>query len=184
MKKHLFIFVSMVISSFLLIGCSNSSNSILSTVKESTPTETTVKETVLNKSTDETDWKPTTYKTINNFNGVTMSVQKETLSANGLTVMFQNQSDKTCMYGDKFVLEKKINGLWYQVPVTIDGNYGFNDIGYQVASGQEKQWKVHWKWLYGSLNTGEYRIVKDVSDFRKTGDYDTYFLTAEFVITN
>lgn len=184
MKKYLVIFVSMVISSFFLIGCSNSSSSILSISKESTPTETTVKETVLNKSTDTTDWKPTSYKTINNFNGVTMSVQKETLSADGLTVMFQNQSDKMCMYGDKFVLEKKINGLWYQVPVAIDGNYGFNDIGYQLALGQNKEWKVNWKWLYGSLNAGEYRIVKDVSDFRKTGDYDTYFLTAEFEITN
>lgn len=184
MKKCLFIFVSMVISSFLLIGCRNLNNSILSTVKDSTPAEATVKETVLNKSTDATDWKPTTYKTINNFNGVTMSVQKETVSADGLTVMFQNLSGKMCMYGDKFVLEKRINGLWYQVPVAIDGNYGFDDIGYQLAPGQDKEWKVHWKWLYGSLNTGKYRIVKDVSDFRKTGDYDTYFLTAEFVINN
>lgn len=82
------------------------------------------------------------------------------------------------------MLEKKINGLWYEVPVAIKGNYGFKDIGYRMTSNQDKEWKVDWKWLYGSLNAGDYRIVKDVSDFRKTGDYDTYFLAAEFAITN
>jgi hypothetical protein len=184
MKKYLFIFACMAIGSIFFIGCSNTNNNTSSAVTASIPMETTLKETVLSKVDESTDWKPTAYKTVNNFNGITMSVEKETLSANGLTLIFKNNSDKVCMYGDKFVLEKKINGLWHEVPITIKGDYGFKDIGYQVTSGQEKEWKVDWKWLYGSLNTGEYRIVKDVSDFRKTGDYDNYFLTSEFTIIN
>lgn len=113
-----------------------------------------------------------------------MSEKKETVSANGLTVVFKNNSDKICLYGNKFVLEKKINGQWYEVPVAIKSNYGFNDVGYQVTSGQEKEWKVDWEWLYGRLDIGEYRIVKDAFDFRKSGDYDTYFLTSQFTIDN
>lgn len=131
---------------------------------------------------DITDWKPTTYETVNNFDGVTMTVNKGTESSTKLTVAFKNNSNRQCTYGDYFCLEKKINGRWYQVPVTIDGNYGFNAIGYDLASGDAGEREVDWKWLYGSLNTGEYRIVKDILDFRGTGDYDKYYLTAEFTI--
>lgn len=183
MKKFLS-FACMIISSFVLIGCNNASNNISDTVKENIPTENYVKETVLSNSPNTTDWKPTDYKTVNNFDGVTMIVKKETLSSNGLTVIFQNKSDKLCTYGEKFWLEKKINGKWYQVPVSIKDNYGFHDIGYEVASGHESELEVDWNWLYGILDIGEYRIIKDALDFRKTGDYSTYFLTAEFRITN
>lgn len=131
---------------------------------------------------DITDLKPTPYETINNFAGVTMIVKKGTESPIKLTVAFENNSNSQCIYGDYFCLEKKINGRWYQVPITIDGNYGFRAIGYNLASGDAGERAVDWNWLYGSLNTGEYRIVKDISDFRSTGDYDTYYLTAEFTI--
>ncbi|MDD4402930.1 MAG: DUF4825 domain-containing protein, partial [Desulfitobacteriaceae bacterium] len=127
-------------------------------------------------------WEPTTYKTVNNFDGVTMTVKEGTASSTSLTVTFENNSSSQCIYGEYFWLEKKINGSWYQVPVVIDGNYGFNDIGYDLASGDDSEWAVDWNWLYGSLDTGEYRIVKNIADFRGTGDYDTYYLAAEFTI--
>jgi hypothetical protein len=177
-------FACMAISSVLLIGCSNASNGISNAVKENTPADNPAKVTVLSNSLDSTNWKPTEFKTVNNFNGVTLTLKKETLSDKGLTVIFQNKSDKLCTYGEHFWLEKKINDKWYQVPVSIKDNYAFTDIGYSVASGQESEWKVNWNWLYGSLDAGEYRIIKNALDFRKTGDYSTYFLTAEFTITN
>ncbi|MGO4890647.1 immunoglobulin-like domain-containing protein, partial [Anaerobacillus sp. MEB173] len=53
---------------------------------------------------------------------------------------------------------------------------------YDLSSSDVKKWTVDWDWLYGSLDTGEYRIVKDILDFRSTGDYDKRHLTAEFTI--
>ncbi|TWH55848.1 hypothetical protein DesLBE_0021 [Desulfitobacterium sp. LBE] len=41
---------------------------------------------------------------------------------------------------------------------------------------------IDWGWLYGELESGDYRIVKDISDFRGTGDYEKYYLTAEFSV--
>lgn len=99
-EKNIFIFAYVAISYILLIGCSVPSSSILRTEKENISKETTLKESVLSRMADTTDWKLTAYETINNFNGISMSVEKETLTANGLTIIFQNTSDKLCMFGD------------------------------------------------------------------------------------
>jgi len=177
MKKYLCLFVCMTISLALLAGCSNYGNSI-----SAIGTENTLTETASSQSANTTDWKPTPYETVNNFDGVTMTVKKGTASSTELTVVFENNSNSQCIYSEYFWLEKKINGRWYQVPVAIDGNYGFNDIGYDLASGDDGEWAVDWDWLYGSLDTGEYRIVKNILDFRGSGEYDTYYLTADFTI--
>lgn len=157
----------------IFVGCGGYDNSNTAEGTENTNTR---------QSSETIDWEPTTYETVNKFAGVTMTVKKGTVSSTGLTVAFENNSDKQCIYGEYFLLEKKINEKWYQIPVVIDGDYGFNDIGYDLASGKEGEWKVNWDWLYGSLDTGEYRIVKDILDFRNTGDYDKYYLAAEFII--
>ncbi|SKC81970.1 immunoglobulin-like domain-containing protein [Maledivibacter halophilus] len=177
MKKYLHLSVCMAISLALLVGCGNNSNSNLAE-----GTEDTVTETVSNQPTETTDWEPTTYETVNNFDGVTMTLKEGTVSSSGLTLAIENNSNSQCIYGEYFWLEKKINGSWYQVPVAIDGNYGFNDIGYDLASGDDGEWAVDWEWLYGSLDTGEYRIVKDIQDFRGSGEYDNYYLVVEFII--
>ena len=179
MKKFPSIFTLLVVSFIFLIGCNNSNNSASVSDAENTVIETTVLGKITN---DETNWKTTIYEAVNNFHDVSIAVKKVTVSNNGLTVVFENNSNKMCTYGEEFLLEMKINGEWYQVPVAIEGNYGFKSIGYEVASGQTREWSVEWQWLYGSLGIGEYRMVKNVLDFRQTGDYDTYFLAAEFSI--
>jgi len=178
MKKYLSIFAFLVVNLAFLIGCSNSNSSISTTETENTITETTV----IGKATNETEWKTTTYEAVNNFHGVSITVKNETVATNGLTLVFDNNANKVCIYGEEFELEKKINGKWHRIPVAIEGNYGFKSIGYEVASGQSREWSVKWQWLYGSLGAGEYRIVKNVLGFRQPGDYDTYFLAAEFSI--
>ncbi|MDD2235464.1 MAG: hypothetical protein PHV03_11355, partial [Desulfitobacteriaceae bacterium] len=163
----------------LFAGCKVNDNNI-----SAVNAENNIVDNSSSYSTDGTDWKPTTHKTVNNFDGVIMTVKKGTASASTLTVVLENNSGSQCTYGEYYELEKKINDLWYQVPVTIDGDYGFNSIGYDLSPGDDREWAVDWNWLYGSLDEGEYRIVKDILDFRGIGDYDTYFLSAEFTITN
>lgn len=41
---------------------------------------------------------------------------------------------------------------------------------------------MDWQVFHGSLEPGKYRIIKDISDFRGTGDYTKYNLGAEFEI--
>ncbi len=157
MKRYFCLLFCVAMSLILLSGCGSSSN-----------------------SPKGTDWKPTMYETVNNLDGVSMIVKEGTVSSTGLTVIYENNSDKQFIYGEYFLLEKKIEGRWYEVPITLDGNYGFNDIGYELSPSDARDWAVDWEWLYGSLGTGDYRIVKDILDFRETGDFARYYLTAEF----
>ncbi|WP_052345912.1 immunoglobulin-like domain-containing protein [Paucisalibacillus sp. EB02] len=130
------------------------------------------------------DWEPTIYETVNNLDGVTMIVKGETVSSTGLTVTLENKTDKRCVYSEDFLLEKKIEGKWYQVPIIKGASYGFGEPGYELDSDSSNvsDWTVDWEWLYGSLDIGEYRIVKSILDVRKPGDYDRHHLIAEFTI--
>lgn len=161
MKKTLYVLFSIAIGLALLTGCGNDS---------------------LHNAKVTTDWKPTLYENINNVEGITMQVKKGTESSTGLTVIIENHSDKDTIYGKDFLLEKKIKDTWYQVPVELKGNFGFNDIGYDLTPSESSEWTVEWEWLYGKLDPGEYRIVKDISLLRKTGDYTEYHLIANFTI--
>lgn len=128
------------------------------------------------------NWKPTAFETLNNFEGVSMSIKKETVSSSKLTLVFKNSSNRQCIYGEEFTLEKKLNGKWYQVPVSIVGDYAFHSIGYNLSPGEMRELPVDWEWLYGNLAPGKYRIVKNILDFRETGDYDSYNISSEFSI--
>lgn len=178
MRKYI-ILSWMAIFLILLTGCKVSDNSIKDVAKEDI--------NIVNNSgqpTAVTDWSTSTYETVNGFDGVTMTVKEGTITPTNLILVFKNSSSSECAYGEFFSLEKKINEVWYQVPVTIDGDYGFHSIGYGLSSGDHIEYKVDWNWLYGSQEPGEYRIIKDILDFRGTGDFDKYYLAAEFILEN
>ncbi|WP_138417488.1 immunoglobulin-like domain-containing protein [Aquibacillus sediminis] len=162
MRKSLVFLFQIIMGVTLLVGCGDEGSN--------------------GDSAETTEWQPTTYESVNNIDGITIDVKKGTISSAGLTVILENTSDKQYTYGEYYMLEKTINGSWYQVPIVLDENYGFNDIGYELASSDVSEWTVDWDWLYGNLENGQYRLVKDVLDVREPGDYDTYYLAAEFTI--
>jgi hypothetical protein len=168
MRKILALIMAALLSIVALGGCMN---------KGATPFDGTKGETE-----NANDLVPTKYETVNDLEGVTMTVKGGTVSPNGLTLTIENNSDINCIYGQFFLLEKKLDDKWYEVPVTIEGDYGFEDIGYELAPGDKQEWETDWQWLYGSLDKGRYRIIKDILDFRGTGDFDTHYLAAEFTI--
>lgn len=187
MKRYLYILVYVVLSLILTAGCDSLGDNIIPMAKENTAaeiaaTENTTTVGITAQTDGSADWEPTVYETVDNFRDVTMRVKEGTVSSGGSTLVFENESDSQCIYGDFYVLEKKISDGWYQVPVAFEGNYGFNSIGYSLESDADSEWPVDWEWLYGGLDTGEYRIIKDILDIRSTGVYETYYLTAEFTI--
>ncbi|NLX71435.1 MAG: hypothetical protein GX024_11230 [Clostridiales bacterium] len=152
MKRYLYLIFIMVLSLIFISGCAET-----------------------------TDWEPTEYENVNNIDDVSMTVKEGTVSPTGLTVVLENNSDVELIYSEDFLLEKNINGKWYEVPVIVE-SYGFDDIGYILASGEIGEWNVEWSWLYGNLDAGEYRIIKIIIDSGSPGDIKQYILAAEFKI--
>ena len=46
--------------------------------------------------------------------------------------------------------------------IVLKDNYGWNLIGY-LTDEDGREMKINWKWLYGSLDKGHYRIVKSIT---------------------
>ncbi|MBR7554963.1 immunoglobulin-like domain-containing protein [Allobacillus sp. GCM10007491] len=127
------------------------------------------------------DKKPTQYDTVNNFEGVSMSVKESSVSPTGLTVIFENKSDEQGVYSEDFLLEEEIEGNWYEVPTIVD-EYGFAEPGYELPPSKTEEFAVEWESLYGNLDSGNYQIIKSMSNVREPGDYDEYYLAAQFKI--
>ncbi len=110
----------------------------------------------------------------------------EGISSTGATLCY-NQYDKNAptgqlQDGDDFAIQVKKDGKWQEVPIVVEGDYGFNAIAYTIPAGDTTRRELSWEWLYGELAPGEYRIRKSVMDFRGTGGYDTYELYAQFIL--
>ena len=61
-------------------------------------------------------------------------------------------------FGEDFHVERKENGEWEPVK-TLDGvEYGYHDILNRIKKEDRTDYIYQWKWLYGSLKPGEYRI--------------------------
>ena len=88
---------------------------------------------------------------------VTLSI--ENVSPVGATLIVKDTNETSELYGEWYKIEKNIDGTWYDVATVID-NYGFSYIGYLTNDNNEVSFEINWEWLYGSLPTGTYRILK------------------------
>lgn len=85
-------------------------------------------------------------------------------------------------HGSDFILEVEKNGVWEEVPIVVEGDYAFNAAAYLIPNGETSEMALDWEWLYGTLAPGNYRIRKQLMDFRAAGDFDKYTVSAYFVL--
>ena len=96
--------------------------------------------------------------------GVSMVIKEGTLKRDRAMIVITDTSGKNYTYGEEYRIDKYSDGKWEEVDVVVDGNYGWNSIGYHVDDNKELDLDINWKWLYGSLDKGKYRIVKSVNN--------------------
>lgn len=113
---------------------------------------------------------------ISGISGVSMEIKEGTLTRDGATIIITDTSGKNYTYGEEYRIDKFEDNEWKEATIILDGNYGWNMIGYHVDEFNKLELNVNWKWLYGSLEDGKYRIVKSVA----LGN-DKYF-SCEFII--
>ena len=70
---------------------------------------------------------------------------------------------------------------WIEAPCFAE--VGWTQEAWMIPMNDTCEWEVNWEWLYGTLSEGKYRIGKDITDFRGTGDYYNAIYYAEFEIT-
>ena len=138
----------------------------------------------IGENTEETTPKaePTTVfeEEVNTVKGVSMELVEVTPTSAKLTIL--NTTDMNIQYGADYDLQILLDGNWYSLSYIID-NAVFEAIGYMTQKNVPREVDIDWTIFHGVLEPGQYRIVKEVMDFRGTGDYTEYNLAVEFMIT-
>ncbi len=99
---------------------------------------------------------------IKDIENVTISLKG--LSATGATVIIKDTNAEPFTYGEWYKIERLKKGKWYSVKTVID-DYAFNEIGYiidELSETRELVLDINWRWLYGILEKGDYRLIKEV----------------------
>ncbi len=86
------------------------------------------------------------------------------ISPTGASIVITDNNEPTHIYGEWYRIDRFENDKWVEVEPIID-NYGFNELAYEILEGaNEIDFDIDWKWLYGELSAGKYRIVKSVGE--------------------
>lgn len=86
-------------------------------------------------------------------------------------------------YGTAYQIQSLQGDTWQAVPYATEDNVAWTSEAYLVERDTVSEVELSWEWLYGSLPTGQYRLVKQFMDFRGTGDYDEERYEVAFEIT-
>lgn len=81
----------------------------------------------------------------------------------GATIIIKDENKNPYNYGSWYKLEKLDTGEWIKLD-TIRDDYLFNDVAYLVDENKEIKFVMDWEDIYGKLQPGTYRLVKDVNN--------------------
>ena len=85
--------------------------------------------------------------------------------------------------GSVFVIQKAEKSGWVDVDyLPQEYDIAWTAEAWIIEKDGITRWDINWEWIYGELPAGEYRIGKEIMNFRAPGDYDTEIVYAEFVI--
>lgn len=94
---------------------------------------------------------------------VTMEVKEETITRNGATFVITDKNPTPFSYGEWYMIEKRENGKWNIMPSIVEGKI-WPAIARLVGEDGKLEYKINWEKLYGELEAGEYRLVKEVAN--------------------
>ena len=83
--------------------------------------------------------------------------------------------------GSPYWLESRVDGQWENTPQKVEEIFWTME-GWLIPKDSDTRWTVDWEYIYGALPAGDYRLGKEIMDFRGPGDYDVYQLYANFTV--
>ena len=100
------------------------------------------------------------------------------LPLDSITVEIVNNTESTCITGEAYTIEQRVNDVWTILPIKPrkDGAvYAFNDIGYELAPHSTRLFTIHVDSDKYDFESGrEYRIVKELSKSRQSNPQSVY----------
>ena len=91
-----------------------------------------------------------------------VSISINDITSTGATISIKDTNEKPYIYGSWYEIEKEVDNSWEKLEVKNEAS--FTDMGYNVDSNNIVEFEMNWEDYYGSLEPGNYRIVKKVND--------------------
>lgn len=107
------------------------------------------------------------------------------ITPEGLTLLIEQKGGNPSgelQTGDWFKLEEKTEDGWAELSTNPLIDYAWHMVAYGIKKDDITELPVEWEWLYGYLGPGEYRLSKEIQDFRGAGDFDEKVYTYEFCL--
>ena len=95
---------------------------------------------------------------------VILSVKEGTLTNSSVTLILKNDSKTNYSYSEPYYIEQKKDNNWQKLDTIHD--VGFNQPALELERGKSVEINISWVYDYGQLESGKYRIVKQI--FEKT----------------
>ena len=130
----------------------------ISTVTNSTPAHVVENPDVVNDNSDDNSNKTLDIRRFPE--KVSLKVLEDTITRDGATLVITDENEEPYGYGEDFVLEVKKGDFWEKVeslPNTV-----WKSLAYVPNEEGVLKMKLNFKYVFGSLEDGIYRVVKTV----------------------
>ena len=121
--------------------------------------------------------------TVNDYEGVTMSVVEGSAYPGQVSVEILNATDAEIDSGNEgdFFVQAERDGQWYALE-TLQDEYANTAEAYVYETDVSRELTLNWTAYYGSLSPGRYRVCKWFFEYRGPGDTTDFLLAAEFTL--
>jgi len=104
-----------------------------------------------------------------------ISLSAKDVSPLGLTIQFEQFGGfevKELTTGEWFMIEVNKNDEWTPLNTNPLIDFAWNDVAYPIILNDITELKVEWKWLYGELEPGFYKMKKEIVNSGSDGSFD------------
>lgn len=115
---------------------------------------------------------------------IILSVDEDSISAEGLTLNIQNVSERTIYLDPWYCIERRLDGDWESVEPAQGARWDQDDWRMSIYADTQESNDYFWEWYYGKLPSGEYRIIVLVLTDDENETSTAYNLAAEFLFHN
>lgn len=121
------------------------------------------------------------YSEVNMLTGISIETEYPSCPAGTaeITLIWTNQTAQEYYFGEAFLIEWNVNGVWYVLP--MQEGVAFHDIAYILEPNSTRAHKLSIQFAYGALPEGAYRVVMPAIA-QSEEQTEIYPLTAAFTI--